>query len=228
MTVDLETAIDGAETYAQIADLLQEAEAGFVVIDEVWQGRQVTSPNHPGSVELLTLSKRVANQFEQKGCTFEESKTLKQLCQKISDWHFETEVQGFLYVTGLSNLEKLIELLTSIEPKIGSLSQEEAIQSLVNRGIIDEAKLPAFIADLEAYDESPKYDCDYFDQYDDPSLWFTEVSWNYQFPGVEMPRASQEVSFNVDGEEFAAFSIFTRAQIETAKAQVEGLNRIGA
>ncbi|MCB1074989.1 MAG: hypothetical protein KDK59_05580 [Simkania sp.] len=60
MSVDLKTAIESAETFMQIDVLLWGAEVNFVVIDGVWNGRQVISVNHPGNIELLVLSKKVA------------------------------------------------------------------------------------------------------------------------------------------------------------------------
>lgn len=228
MSVDLETAIEGAETFAQIDELLQGAEVDFVVIDKVWNGRQVTSPNHPGSIELLVLSKRVAEQFQQKGCSFEESKALKNLCERITNWYDVTAPEPFMYVTGVTHITQLIALMQKIEPEIEELSQEEAIQHLVKCGIFDEKKLPVLLKDQEVYEDSYMYDCDYFDRNDDPSLWYTEASWKHQFPGLEMPQIKSGVSFSFDGEEYASFSIFDPSQIEAAKAQIEALNRLGA
>jgi hypothetical protein len=62
--------IESAETFTQIEELLQGAEVNFVVIDGVWNDRQVTSPNQPGNIELLVLSKRVNQQFQQRRVPF--------------------------------------------------------------------------------------------------------------------------------------------------------------
>ena len=180
----------------------------FVVIDEVWNGRQVTSPNHPGSIELLVLSKRVDQQFQQKGCSFEDSKALKNLCERITNWHDQTAPESVKYVTGISNLGELVGMFMSMESELEELSEEEAIQLLVKRGIFDEKKLPVLL--------------------EGPSLWYTEAAWKYRFPGVEMPSSPRSASFRFNGKEYASFSIFDRSQMEAAKAQMEALNRLGA
>lgn len=200
----------------------------FVVIDEVWNGRQVASPNHPGSIELLVLSKRVDQQFQQKGCSFEDSKALKNLCERITNWHDQTAPESVKYVTGISNLGELVGMFMSMESELEELSEEEAIQLLVKRGIFDEKKLPVLLEDQKVYGDAPMYDCDYFDADDDPSLWYTEAAWKHQFPGVEMPSSPRSASFRFNGKEYASFSIFDRSQIEAAKAQMEALNRLGA
>ncbi|MCB1068474.1 MAG: hypothetical protein KDK56_09865 [Simkania sp.] len=195
----------------------------FVVTDRVWNGIQVISPNHSGNIELLLLSKRVDRQFKQKGCPFEESKALKNLCERITNWYNETSPESVKYVTGISDIRELVTMFGKMESEFEGLTEEEAIQLLVERGIFDEKKLPVFLKD---YENSLIYECDYFEVNDDPSLWYTQAAWEYQFPGVEMPSSSKTINFIYNGKEYAFFSIFERSQIEAAKTQMMTLNHL--
>ncbi|WP_420421378.1 hypothetical protein [Simkania sp.] len=228
MSVELDSAIDGAETFAQIEELLQDAEANWVIVDSIWQGRQVTSPNHPGFIDLMVLSKRVVHQFEQKGCPFEEAQTLKTLCGKISLWHEETAFQMLQSVTGIASKDEFLHLFMDLQPELEGLSEEEAIQLLVDREIFDAKQMPAFFEDIKLYGEAGIYNCELFNEDDDPSLWLTEAAWEYRFPGVEMPNSRGDVIFHFNGEKQVSFLVFDRPQIEAAKAQVEALDRLGA
>lgn len=141
-------------------------------------------------------------------------------------------MMGLSDITEISDLEALTIMLKKMESECEGLSEEEEVKLLIEREIFNEKKLPVYFQDLAAYKNSPIYRCDYFEGWGflvkdvDPSLWYTEAAWKYQFPGVEMPLSSTTISLIFNDEEYAFFNIFERLQIEAAKAQMMALNHL--
>lgn len=231
MSVELDAAFDGVETFTEMEALFKDAEVELVIVDHVWNGRHVTSPHHPGFIELAEISQRVMTQFQTKGCQPEDAEAMKQLCERVTEWFEETDDALDEIVRGDRPVWEFYQALNAVGPELEGKSLEQIEAILVERGIMTKEAVAILMKDYQTYEFID--DCDFlFDEDDDPSLWFTKESWNYQFPGVMMPHPVGRFSSYMEGlsgEEISvSFSIFAKAQIEALRTQMHILPAIGA
>lgn len=100
MTVNLDSAIDSADSFSALDEILQDAEVNLVV-DTQWHWRQVTSPRHSGFIELADLANRVSNQFQSEGCLAEDREALEHVSERVESWIKQTDFAQIVMISGI-------------------------------------------------------------------------------------------------------------------------------
>lgn len=210
MSVDLDVAIDGATTFIEIEEALEGAEAKLVFKNGEYQGRHVISSKHTGFISLDALARRVGEQFITRGCLPQEDEALKSLCNRITLWGGLLGVQAFKMAFKIP-MEEVKKTIQPFASELRNKSPQEGFQFMAEKGWIHSNCVPLLVDMIEN-----EVDCDFLDEDEEPSKWYTEASWAHRYPGVEMPNYwSRHTVTEINGEDVSLY-YFRESAIEAA------------